>query len=69
MIDRKLYHFDHYKKNELPTEDQWMQSFIDFNLIMKADKVFLVRQKESFSSGFARFAAHLSGKPYFDHTF
>lgn len=47
----------------------FLKSFVDFYLIMGAEKVHLLLTGEMYNSGFPRFAAEIGGKPYVVHRF
>lgn len=47
----------------------WMKTFVDQNLIMGAERVYLLRTGGMYKSGFAQFAALVGGHPYIDHKF
>lgn len=47
----------------------WIKSFLDQNLIMHAEKVFLLKTKGMYESSFPSFAAQISGRPYILHEF
>ena len=71
-VDRRIYivpgqisHIDVDKKSE----DAWLKVFVDQNLIMKADKVFLLKTGRMYKSGFAEYAALIGGKEFIYHDF
>lgn len=49
--------------------DAWMKTFVDQQLLMHAEKVFLMRTGSMFKSGFPRFAAEVGGVEFIDHKF
>ena len=51
------------------TENDWIKLFVDQNLIMKAEKVFLLKTGCMHKSGFAEFAALIGGKEFVYHQF
>lgn len=50
-------------------EDAWMKTFVDQQLIMHAEKVYLLRTGKMYKSGFPEFAANIAQKTFFDHNF
>lgn len=47
----------------------WMKTFVDQQLIMRAEKVYLLRTGSMFKSGFPKFAANIGRRPFIDHKF
>lgn len=47
----------------------WLKTFADQQLIMHAEKVFLLRTGRMYKSGFPEFAARIGGKPFYDIRF
>lgn len=54
-------------KGEYP--EAWLKTFTDQQLLMRADKVFLMRTGRMYKSGFPRFAAEVGGAEFIDHQF
>ena len=50
-------------------DEAWLKVFVDQNLIMKADKVFLLKTDRMYKSGFAEYAALIGGKEFVYHCF
>ena len=65
IIPGNIFHID-LKKG---TEKDWSKLFIDQNLIMRAEKVYLLKTGEMYKSGFAEFAALIGGREYIYHYF
>lgn len=59
IIPGKVGHID-YKNND----DVNMKTFLDFILISKAEKVYLVKNKDMYNSAFARTAAMVNNKEF-----
>ena len=51
------------------TDHDWLKLFIDQNLIMKAEKVFLLKTGDMYKSRFAEFAALIGEKEFIYHIF
>lgn len=47
----------------------WLKTFIDQQLIMHAERVYLMQTGSMYKSGFPRFAAEIGGKPFIYHQF
>lgn len=54
-------------KGEYP--EAWMKTFTDQQLLMHAEKVYLMRTGRMYRSGFPRFAAEVGGAEFIDHKF
>lgn len=69
-IDNRLYVIDdpikhpEFNKNDNINREIWLKSFLDFYLIMKAEKVFQLKSKEMYKSGFPELAALIGEKSY-----
>lgn len=50
-------------------KDAWLKTFTDQQLIMLAEKVYLMRTGRMYRSGFPRFAAEIGGRPFVYHQF
>lgn len=68
VIKKKLLHVEFYKEEEAEQEI-WLKSFLDQNLIMKAEKVYLLRTGVMYKSGFPEFAALVGGREFVYHEF
>ena len=60
-------HIDQVKVNELNTIDSYIKTFVDFFMISKAEKVFLVKSTEMRNSGFPKVASIIGNKPFQIH--
>lgn len=47
----------------------WLKTFTDQQLIMHAERVYLLQTGSMYKSGFPRFAAEIGGKPFIYHKF
>lgn len=47
----------------------YLKSFLDFYMIMGAEKVYLMQTDEMYNSGFPKFAAFIGNKPFTHHKF
>lgn len=47
----------------------WLKTFTDQQLIMHAERVYLMQTGDMYKSGFPRFAAEIGGKPFVYHQF
>ena len=72
MVDSRIYivpgkisHIDVDKS----CDEAWLKTFVDQNLIMKADKVFLIKTDRMYKSGFAEYAALIGGREFIYHSF
>lgn len=72
LIDPRIYivqgHISHIDLDK-GTENDWSKLFIDQNLIMRSEKVFLLKTGNMYKSGFAKFAALIGGKEFIYHCF
>lgn len=50
-------------------KDAWLKTFVDQQLIMRAERVYLMRTDGMYKSGFPRFAAEVGGAEFIDHSF
>lgn len=72
-LDKRIYVVEGDVKNidllkgEYP--EAWMKTFVDQQLLMKAEKVHLMRTGGMYKSGFPRFAAEVGGVEFIDHVF
>ncbi|MCH5172277.1 MAG: hypothetical protein J1F31_05580 [Erysipelotrichales bacterium] len=68
FVDKEIKHPEYNKNEEINTEI-WTKSFLDFYLIMNAEKVYQVKSQEMYQSGFPELASLISMKPYVLHSF
>ena len=68
LVEKELMHIDFYDNNKA-TKEIWLKSFLDFFLIMRADKIFQLRTGEMYNSSFPSFAATIGRKEYVLHEF
>lgn len=68
VVKEKLLHVDFYKEDEAKKEI-WLKSFLDQNLVMRAEKAYLLRTDDMYKSGFTEFAALIGGGEYVYHEF
>lgn len=66
VIKKELRHVDFSKSEK---KEIWLKSFLDQNLIMKAEKVFLLRTEGMYPSSFPAFAALIGEKEFIHHDF
>ena len=66
IVPGKVANIDLQKGNH---EEEWLKTFIDQQLIMHAEKVFLMKSGKMYRSGFPRFAAEIGEKPFFIHKY
>lgn len=70
IIPGKIYHPSMYnKKDNKEIKYPFMKSFIDFFMIMGAEKVFRLKTGDMYQSGFPKLAALLGEKPFIDYRF
>lgn len=72
LVDQRIYivpgsisHID----LDITSENDWHKLFIDQNLIMRAERVFLMQTDGMYKSRFAEFAALIGGKEFVYHQF
>lgn len=68
VIEKELMHidfFDEKKSNNMI----WLKTFLDFFLIMTAEKVYQLNTEGMYNSSFPSFAAKIGKKPYLFHKF
>ena len=65
IIPGQISHIDVDKSSD----NVWLKCFVDQNLIMNAEKVFLLRTGDMYKSGFAEFAALIGEKEFIYHSF
>lgn len=65
IVSGQIFHIDLGKG----TKEGWLKLFIDQNLIMRAEKVYLLKTGKMYKSGFAEFAALIGGTEYIYHPF
>ena len=68
IVKEKLMHMDFYKKEDNKKEI-WLKSFLDLYLIMRSQRVFLLKTEGMYKSSFPAFAALLGGKDFVFHEF
>ena len=68
IVPGRVVHPDHITSNET-TEGMFLKSFVDFFLIMEAEKVFLLQTGAMYKSGFPELAASLGKKEFIHHRF
>lgn len=68
IIDEKIYHPEYFSV-EQENIDPWLKLFLDHNLIMRAQKVFLLKTGNMYKSAFAEYAALLGNKEYIFHEY
>lgn len=79
LIDPRIYtvngnisHLDFINNkniDEESNEDPWLKLFIDHNLIMNAERVYLFRTDNMYKSNFSKYAALIGNKDFFYHEF
>lgn len=67
-VEGRISHVD-IDANADVNSDIWLKTFLDNQLIMNAEKVFLFKTGQMYNSGFPRFAAEVGGKPFILHEF
>lgn len=67
IVPGDVKNIDLLKNEEYP--DAWMKTFTDQQLLMRAQKVFLLRTGGMYKSGFPRFAAEVGGAEFIYHEF
>lgn len=68
IVKKKLMHVDYYDI-EKTSKETWLKSFLDFFLIMNAEKVYQLKTDEMYNSSFPYFAAQIGKKPYYLHKY
>lgn len=72
-IDERIYVVPGDVKNVDLTKEEhreaWMKTFTDQQLLMRAERVYLMRTGRMYKSGFPRFAAEVGGVEFVDHKF
>lgn len=74
-IDPRIYIVDEiikhpeFNKNENVKKEIWSKSFLDFYMIMRAEKIYQFKSKEMYNSGFPELAAIIGQKPYLLYRF
>ena len=68
IVKKELMHMDFYKKEDNKKEI-WLKSFLDLYLIMRSQRVFLLRTEGMYKSSFPAFAALLGGAEFVYHEF
>lgn len=66
IVPGKIQNIDMIRKKN---HSAWLKTFVDQQLIMHAEKVFLLRTGRMYKSGFPEFAAIIGGKPFYDIKF
>lgn len=68
-IPGKIYHVDQNYGNTLNCNEIWLKTFVDQNLIMDAEKIYLLRTGEMYNSFFPRFSSLIGNKKFIYHEF
>lgn len=68
IIEQELMHIDFYD-NKKASKNTWLKTFLDFYLLMNAEKLIQFKTDEMYNSSFPRFAAEICKKPYYLHEF
>lgn len=68
IVDKEIKHPE-YNKMENVKKEIWAKSFLDLFLIMNAEKIYQVKCKEMYQSGFPELASLISMKPYILYSF
>ena len=70
VVKQRLMHVDFYKyERQQPCSDTWLKSFLDQQMIMRAERVWLLRTDDMYRSSFPQLAATLGEKEFVLHEF
>ena len=61
--------FFHHREKVSVNPDSFLKSFVDFFLIMRAEKVYALTTDKMYNTGFPKVAAKIGNKPFIRHNF